>query len=256
MKLEIMKEKLKRKPKKKQKYKPYVPRDGFVRRKLRRGMNANLNNLLEIISPFNAIICGGYARWAFSMREESPEPTDVDIYCQEEESYKPLFDQFLQSGLRIKNENEISVMFLDRKNSPWFPDLPPIQLIKPMKEARIVAVGNVKEILSNFDFTVCRCAITSPKMGIVDADYAHDEKHKILRIKNIHCPISSTLRFAKYHKKGYSIPPFEVLKLFRDWEDRDEQYRIKIIQFFKVLHEKGELTDEQINKMERLMRID
>jgi hypothetical protein len=60
----------------------------------------------------------------------------------------------------------------------------------------------------------------------------------------------------KYSRKGYWLPPLQCCRLFIDWEDRDEEYRNKIYHFL-VESDKGEgLTRQEIEEMERLMRID
>jgi len=238
----------------KKKYKPYKIKQGFVRRYVRKDIHPNFIDLFEEIKSVGGIVCGGFARWAFSMRKDSSEPTDIDVYCRTKEIYDRLHSWFVSNDFKIKAENELCVMYINPIVK--YKILPPVQLIKPMKDARIVTTGTVEEILDSFDFTVCRCAITTPKTGIVDANYEHDEKNKILRIMNIHCPISSSIRFAKYYKKGYSVPPFEILKLFMDWDERTDEYRLNIIKFFQDLHDKRELSDQEIHEMERLMRID
>jgi len=129
-------------------------------------------------------------------------------------------------------------------------------LIKPIREGKIVASGEMKEILENFDFTVIRCGFTSSQKILVDADFLHDEERKILRLKNIHCPISSTLRCMKYAAKGYWLKPFETLKLFLDWDSRSDEYRNKLVDFLEKSKEGEGLSKEDITELEALMRID
>ena len=134
--------------------------------------------------------------------------------------------------------------------------MPPIQLIKPMQEARIVSFGDKKTILENFDFTVIRAAIISSEQVYVDADFLHDEKHTLLRLKNIHCPVSSSLRCMKYSRKGYWLRPFECLKLFIDWTDRPDEYRVKLVEFLHKASENDGLSQEEVDELETMMRID
>lgn len=129
-------------------------------------------------------------------------------------------------------------------------------MIKPIREGKIVASGEMKEILENFDFTVIRCGFTSSQEILVDADFLHDEERKILRLKNIHCPISSTLRCMKYAAKGYWLKPFETLKLFLDWDSRSDEYRNKLVDFLEKSKEGEGLSKEDITELEALMRID
>jgi hypothetical protein len=137
-----------------------------------------------------------------------------------------------------------------------FQHCPNIQLIKPIKEGRVVAVGSMEEILKNFDFTVVRAAIVDEDTVLVDADFMHDEQKKILRLKNIHCPISSTLRCMKYSAKGYWLPTRQALALFLDWDARTDDYRDELIGFIMRMDSGEELTKEEINELEALMRRD
>jgi len=91
---------------------------------------------------------------------------------------------------------------------------------------------------------------------MVDSDFPHDEKRRLLRFKNIHCPISSTLRCMKYSRKGYFLKPFEALKLFTDWDNRDDEYRTKLTAFLQKTAEEGGLSRREIDELEAMMRID
>jgi hypothetical protein len=125
-------------------------------------------------------------------------------------------------------------------------------LIKPVKEARIVARGTVEEILNNFDFTVTRVAVLSDKMCLADVYFQSDDKANRLRLRNIHCPVSSLLRVCKYARKGFWIPARQAVKLFADWEMRSPEYKSKILDFFV----KNDFTQAEVDMMEKLMRID
>jgi len=95
----------------------------------------------------------------------------------------------------------------------------------------------------------------SPPIALVDADFNHDETKRILRLKNIHCPISSTLRCMKYAKKGYWLPSFQCMRLFLDWDSRNDEYREKLGEFFAQFEGDG-LSKKEIGELEAMMRID
>jgi hypothetical protein len=133
--------------------------------------------------------------------------------------------------------------------------LPTIQLIKPRKTGNMVATGPMQEVLENFDFTVVRAGLLSPDTALVDRDFWDDEKHQRLQIKNIHCPVGSTYRCAKYIKKGYSIRPKEMIKLFLDWDQRDEEYR-DLLKTNLIKGRESGLTQEEIDELEALLWID
>ncbi len=235
----------------------YASKNGFVNMKPVRGIyGATL--IMNRIESRNAVICGGYVRWMCSLNDKVADPSDIDIYSADEETFKEM--KIVFNDLEIKFENNMCVSYKPGKE---FRGYPSIQLIKPIKEGAIVAVGSMDEILSNFDFTVVRAGLfwkidgvkSFELMAKVDADFEHDEKEQILRIKNIHCPISSMYRCVKYINKGYWLPTSQAITLFIDWMERPESYRQKIIDFMVQGQSEG-LTRIQIDQLEALMRID
>lgn len=238
----------------------YQSRNGFEEARILRGMYETLP-LFETLDPSKAFICGGYARWMCSPRQEPVQPSDVDVYCFDQGTFDGLRDIFSET-LKKKHENDVCISFEKPKDSKHvYFGIPPIQLIKPMRHARVVTDGTMEEILRNFDFTVIRIGIqfskeTKTATGLADADFIHDETGKILRLKNIHCPISSNYRVIKYCRRGYWIRPAQMLKLFLDWEQRDATYRARIVDYLTRSQEGKTLTQEEINDLEALMRID
>lgn len=246
-----------------EKIKPkYISRKGFVRVKVRRGFT-EIMPLIDIpkisyhFQQENLFICGGYVRYMCSPNRKAAEAGDIDLYFVNIETFNECQKIFEGEGFEVKYQNDVSLGFkiITDIDSPYL-GCPPVQLIKPILDGSIVATGTMEEILSNFDFTIIRCGLISPTDAMVDADFLHDETHNILRIKNIHCPISSTLRCMKYARKGYWLPPMQCCRLFLDWEERTQDYRDKILKFLTEA-DKGEgLTRADIDEMERLMRID
>lgn len=239
----------------------YISQKGFVEVPIIRGWFEILP-LINIIKDnnLNSFIMGGYVRYMAS-KVRNPIPAgDVDIYSKTDESFNKFVDILKNKyNLTIKHENSVSMTFknIEDHEHTLF-SCPTIQLIKPVAKGAIVATGTMEEILENFDFTVIRCGVKlyDPPTALVDADFEHDEEIKCLRIKNIHCPISSTLRIVKYAKKGYWIPPMHVLPLFLDWERRDEEYRRKLVDFLKKANKGQGLTQEQVNELEDLLMVD
>lgn len=252
---------IKKKVKKKEKKKPYKSQDGFELVLLHRGFT-EIIPLWEILNDVinrhkaDVFICGGYARWCASPKYEPAKAGDIDIYSETKKVYDKLLDRLIyDNNLKIKNENEMAITF-EHPNSGVFHYMPPIQLIRPIKDGSIVAKGDKKTILSNFDFTIIRAAIESPDSVMVDKDFLHDETHNILRLKNIHCPVSSLLRCLKYVKKGYWLRPMEAARLFADWMNRDDAYRSKVLDFIAKADVGEGLSQEEVDELERLMRID
>ena len=220
--------------------------------------------LFSEVTRLQGVICGGYARYCASPHKK-PEPArDIDVFPLVENAFDGLKEFFNKQGFEARAENEISLTYKRNEDIRWIA-CPTVQLIKPKVEGKVVTLGSMEKILENFDFPIVRAGIISPKEVMVDDDFEKDESQKMLHFKNIHCPISSTYRAIKYVKRGYWITPREVLKLFLDWQERDDEYRIKIIDLFKKSEsfdpdapegKQEGLTEEEINELEKLMRID
>ncbi|MDD5459737.1 MAG: hypothetical protein PHF37_10140, partial [Phycisphaerae bacterium] len=72
----------------------------------------------------------------------------------------------------------------------------------------------------------------------------------------IHCPVSATLRCMKYSRKGYFLRPFECMKLFIDWSNRDQSYRDKLVDFLTKAGQEEGLSKDDVEELEAMMRID
>ena len=233
--------------------------------KLKRGFT-EIAEIFELAKKHNSIICGGYARYCASpLSTVRVKPAgDVDIFPKTEGSTKTLLADLRKMGFKIQHQNHVSIT-MEPKVS--FKDklriFPTPQIIKPVIEGKIVTLGTAEEILSNFDFTIVRAAIISPDTVLVDKEFEEDELHGTLRLKNIHCPISSLIRCCKYVRKGYYLMPSEALKLFADWSMRDEKYRKEITALFskssmgeKTADNPNGITRKEIDDLEALLRID
>jgi len=232
---------------------------------IRRGFY-EISELFALCQKAGATICGGYARYCCS-----PKPTakvtiagDVDLFPHSEDASNILLTSLTAMGFEKVHENHVSITLKPTKeNAEKLAHIPTPQIIKPMIEGKIVTLGTTEEILSNFDFTIVRAAIVSPTECLVDDEFEHDETHGLLKLKNIHCPISSLLRCCKYARKGYFLRPAEALKLFNDWMARGEEYRVRILELFqesskgkKTEDNPNGMTQEEIDELEALLRID
>jgi len=261
-------EKAKPKPKR------YESKEGFIVGKMLRG-RTQIEPILELCQvaewPKNSppkyvyTLCGGYMRWACSPLRHPTPAADIDIYSWDEGSFEYMKRTFANKNnrfsLELKHENGMALTYrLPKDRAHPLYHCPKVQLIKPVIQGKIVAMGGTREILENFDFTVVRVGATSASVAnnqiLMDADFMHDEEHRILRLKNIHCPISSTLRCMKYAKKGYWLSPFQTLRLFMDWDNRGDDYRSKLMKFLEEAEGKDGLTQEEVDEMEAMMRID
>lgn len=238
-------------------HKPYVSKPGFTKTPVLRGLT-EITKLLQDIGGLG-IICGGYVRYMASPHQKPAPASDVDVYPYDEDKYEALKTLFKQErGLQVRHENNMSITYKrpEEPEHPYFA-APAVQLIKPVVEGRVISVGSKQEILENFDFTVIRAGYAhGDGWATVDADFPHDEPRRILRLKNIHCPVSSTLRCMKYSRKGYWLPPMQALKLFIDWEGRTDEYRRRLYEYLQLANEGQGLTQEQVDELEELMRVD
>lgn len=225
----------------------------YTTARLLRGFT-EVSDLFEFIGD-DAIICGGWARWCASTHKKPKLASDVDVYCKSEESFNKLRDAFAATGkMPVYAEKPVAITY--DKAQTMFPGCPRIQLIKPMVQGRVVTMGTASEILDNFDFSVVRACLLSPKEVLVDEHFAEDEENGVLRINNIHCPISTMYRVIKYIDKGYWIRPMEMVKLFVDWEERPEEYRTQLVAIFGDIAGGKEMSKEDIDELEALLHID
>lgn len=216
--------------------------------------------LWELAQQFNSMICGGYARYCCSQTRHPPQASDVDLFPQSDDASAKLVEAIKKIGFEVKHENEISVTFAHLKEhaDPKWLVCPSIQVIKPVLQGAIVTVGTMEDILNNFDFTIVRVGLLSPNTALADADFVADDKGWKLRLKNIHCPISSTLRCVKYSKKGFWLSAMETTKLFVDWTERGPEYQTKLLDLIAKMKgpDGSEPSKEDIEELEKLMNID
>ena len=224
-----------------------------------------IKQLFELSEQFGATICGGYARYC-----ASPKPTDkvvragdVDLFPHNTDATARILDALKSMGFVVKHENEVSITMAAPKGAASIRHFPTPQIIKPVIQGAIVTLGTTEEILNNFDFTIVRAAIISPSEVLVDDEFLEDETHNVLRLKNIHCPISSTLRCCKYARKGYWMRPSEALKLFLDWNNRGPEYQGRMVELFtqsklgrKSAENPDGMTQADIDELESLLRVD
>jgi len=235
----------------------YISKDGFVPSKVYRGFT-EISTLFTLVREYGGLICGGYVRYMCSTSKSVERAGDVDVYFPDEDSFTK-FRELMEKkyNVSVVHENTMAVTFkkVDDPESPLF-QTPVIQIIKPVKEGKIVATGSLMDILENFDFTVVRCGLVTAESALVDADFEHDEPRRILRLKNIHCPVSSTLRCMKYSRKGYWLPPMQAVRLFLDWDNRDLDWKTKLFTFLKAAETGEGLTQKDIDELEAMMRVD
>jgi hypothetical protein len=219
-----------------------------------------LNDLFDNFIQDDGFICGGFARVCLEEKEDFKDCSDIDIYCKNIEAFDRIKDRFL-SDLYI--EDRVSPIAISLKYA--FSGKYPIQLIKPFDAGFIhTSSESVIEVLNNFDFTITRAAIYRVEIfsafdktkksykleAIADEDFFNSSN--TLVIKNIHCPVAQVYRIAKYIKKGFTVRTMEIVKVLMDWENRPLQYKQNLIEALQ----KEDPTQEEIDKMEKLLHVD
>mgnify|MGYP001578541755 CR=1 FL=1 len=222
----------------------------FVKTKLIRGFDL-IREIFPEIKNRGGMILGGYARYCASPLRNPVMPGDLDIYCQNQEVFDKIKLFLEDNDFKKQFESDNAITYIP--NSTKYNYLPDVQLIKALKSGRLVSQGSDEEILSNFDFTITRAAIIDSETILVDKDFIEDETNKKIQIKNIHCPVGSVFRINKYSNKGYLIFPSQVVKLFIDWEGRDQNYRDKLHDFLTDVESGKELSKEEIDQLELLL---
>lgn len=223
----------------------------FVKIPIQRNIQL-LKHLFDNMIKDDGFICGGFGRVSVSKNEEVIPSADIDIYCRDKEAFERISKRLEMNGYFEKRKSETA---LTMQHS--FSGTLPIQLIQPLNEGRVLlASNNVEDILNNFDFSIARVAITleslQGNLAIADKDFEKDDGKKLLNIKNIHCPIAQIYRVSKYMEKGFWLPMKQVLKIFKDWDNRDSDYKNKILETVK----KEDPTKEEIQELEKLLHID
>lgn len=240
--------------------KPAPPPEGWVQIPILRGV-FEITRLLNLRDLCGGRIIGGYARWACSQRESPVHANDIDVFPIAEGERTPdlIYAQWvaaLQSeGLKVRHENEISITYEKPETGPYMA-CPAIQIIKPTREGAIITEGTLEDVLGHFDFTVVRVALNPDRLTATAwASFIEDDKKGLLRLLNIHCPISSLLRVCKYARKGYYCRPAEAMKLFADWETRSPEYKQRMFALFQK-GGFGDISKEEIDELERLLNVD
>lgn len=211
--------------------------------------------IIKLSQEYKMNIIGGYVRWMASPLPKPYPADDIDLFPTEEGGGQELVEALLKKKFEVLLETDNAWTFKKHEKAPYI-RWPRIQVIKGFREGKTVTWGTLEEVISNFDFTVVRIGLISEDWALADPDYKKDEKNKRLRWKNIHCPISAVVRACKYAKKGYFCSPMEILRLFDDWDERDDDYKAELGALFLASQNEEEFTEEQVHRLERLLRID
>lgn len=199
-----------------------------------------ISKLFQIVSKDNlGFIAGGFARHCCSPLKEIPQFKDCDVFTSGEDSFQKIkFILQVENNLKIKFENEISVVFKTDDNENW-KECPEINLIKPLKENNLLTYGKVlEEVLNNFDFSICRVGVISETECLADENFLFDEKKKKIRILRMESPVACIARLCKYAEKGYKIRVPTIMQCLKEWNERGPDYHSKLFIALEKIYQK------------------
>lgn len=222
-----------------------------------------IENIFTLTGGLGAI-CGGFARYALSPKANPVVPGDIDIFCASDEEYDKIFSRLKEhQKIKLGRELPIATEFTYNLREGFLNAKVQLQLIKPINAARVIMGGDPLDVIGNFDFSITRAAILPSMDAIADPNFDEDERHGVLRIMNIHCPVAAIKRINKYVLKGYTIQTAEFLKLFKDWDTRDTDWKNLITEGLTRSHDPFEdparpiaWTEEKQAKFQQAMYFD
>lgn len=203
-----------------------------------------VDHLNRIISA-GGVIAGGFARYCCSTARDVAPASDIDVYAISMSAFDGLTTLLDSMCGSFTKETGISYN--------WTGDFLSLQLIKPVEEGNLVTVGDPETIMSTYDFTVCKAAIISSTLCLVDERFSVDEAKKFLRIRKMGNPLSTLNRVIKYTKKGYSTNNFQLMKILKEWDAHKESFKSDLEQLV-VKQDKGELVEADSEVLYSMMR--
>lgn len=230
-----------------------VPDENWHSLPIRRGQRI-VRHMLEILKPTKAVICGGFARWLVSPKDSPADYGDIDVFAASVEDFDRVKSALLAAKFETEFENNISIAYKPKRLG-WWTGKQRIQLIKPLRQGKVMTWGTLKEILGNFDFTIVRAGVLSETHCLVDKDFSQDETDNLLRMKTIHCPILQVTRLAKYHKKGYRLLASQVVDIFKEWDERKPEIKKALVDTLGKM-KGGKASKKEVDDTYRAMAVD
>jgi len=210
---------------------------------IQKPLHKEVEEVMDIIGS-KGFIAGGCPRY-FAVDDEIPY-SDIDVYCKSEEYFNDICQALEKAGWQKTSESVNAVRY--RKS----PGGVIVEVIKPFQNEHMKTFGEPEEVIQQFDFTVTKAYFKDKRTVVVDEALIEDVKRRRLIITSIPCPIAVAQRVTKYARKGFSIGVRELVKLFIEWDRRDRQYKNRL----QELLSNPELSDEDFEELERLLRVD
>lgn len=191
----------------------------FTTTTVKRGW-ASIKRVYEAITPLGGFIAGGYASWMAADVEyqtlnrrvilDNPPRKDADIFLTDgsEEKVKAIGTALGRMGFKQVSQSPIVTTYAAPDDMTAI-GCPAIQVVTPRSLKNGSTTGTPEQVIDSFDFTVSRAALLDENTVIVDTDLRHDVAGKHLHLKNMHCPLGSSIRVSKYEQKGYHVSHFQ-----------------------------------------------
>jgi hypothetical protein len=229
---------------------------------IQKQLPTELKEVLKIIRGLG-FIAGSCARYYASNLSDEVKYNDIDIFSYSEKDFDEIIFRLEKNKWIRKKESPNAIQFekefrkskpaksKSKSKSPLIREVHIVEVVKPFKNEWMQTYGKPKDVLEQFDFTVVKAYFLNEKYIYVDEHFVMDNEKRRLVITHINCPLAVAQRVVKYGRKGYNIGIREMMKLFIEWENRPREYRERLLELLKK-----DLTDEEFEELERLLRID
>jgi hypothetical protein len=134
-------------------------------------------------------------------------PNDIDVFATSGDAARAIANDLYDCmGMTWDIETDVAYSMTPQGDEPALP----VQVVKPHPDWKKFP----EDILQSFDMDVCRAVLISPNTILADQNAGAD-LGKLLRINH---PLRSLKRVLKYHARGVSFNEWELLKVFRAWD--------------------------------------
>lgn len=168
---------------------------------------------------FEAVQGGGFIAGSYAAYMATPSPVitpgDVDVFATSNINAEQIAERLMsQYGINWLDNNLVM-------NSHGTIGGMKIQIVRPNPEWKEFPA----DILNSFDMDVCRALLLRPDCVIADHNVGLPQG-KLLRIHN---PMRSLRRVMKYHRRGVGFDDWELIKLFRAWDEMPSERKQELI---------------------------
>ena len=180
-----------------------------------------LNQVSEILSRIDGVVvAGGAARYDIMAAGEAPYPGDIDVFVLKGTEVS-MVDMALRGlGYRQYHAPSPHTTTYKRNN---YDDLN-VQVVANDGNAGR-EWNSAEDVIATFGWTTEQFAIYRDGDGMfveIEGESAFDDtKARVLHVNHVIDPVRLAYRAVKYGRKGYSITPAEMLKVFEVYENAD-----------------------------------